>query len=126
MRPTLSLVPPSPVGTYHVTSRRLAPYVLRALFEAQLEGTRCMLDELCARYPVRRSDLRRTLTALFLNDLIDLVTGRLTLTGFAVARALLPYSARPIRDALVLSNERAASSDEPAPAAPSTELRRVG
>ncbi len=103
-----------------ITPRRLAPYVLKAFLDAQRELRRCNLDDLCALYPVRRADLRRTVTALHHNDLLDAVRGRLTLRGFAVASALEHKCHVPIREA-IRGPER---SSQP-PSSPPRELARA-
>ena len=109
MTKSLSIVPPplpdsNPSGeeVNHpiVTPRRLAPHVMVALLDAQLAGRRCSLDDLAEKFPVRRSDLRRTLTALHGNDLVDALRCRLTLKGFALALNLREAAARPLREAL--------------------------
>ena len=105
MAPPLSIVPPSqdnpdPNDDYVVTPRRLAPYVLKAFADAQLEGRRINLDDLCEQIPVRRADLRRTVTALHNNDLLDALKGRLTLRGLAAAMALARKCEIPVREAI--------------------------
>jgi hypothetical protein len=104
-----------------ITARRIAPFVLRALLEAHRAQRPCTLDDLCALYPVRRADLRRTLSALHRSDLFDLVSGRLTLRGFAVAIALAPHARGSIRDALKLQPAEASFAWETSDAA-----RRAG
>lgn len=86
--------------TFAATPRRVAPYVLRALLDAQLAHRAVTLDDLVELFPVRRADLRRTLSALHASDLYDIQTGRLTLRGFAVALAVRDQSRVPIRAAL--------------------------
>lgn len=105
MAPPLSVVPPAPdqhqdADTFVVTPRRLAPYVLKAFADAHREGRRCTLDDLCDQIPVRRVDLRRTVTALHNSDLLDALRGRLTLRGFALAVALAPRCEVPVREAI--------------------------
>lgn len=105
MAPPLSIVPPSATqGTnsdeYVVTSRRLAPYVLKAFADAHQEGRRCTLDDLCDQIPVRRADLRRTVSALHANELLDALRGRLTLRGLAAAVTLAPQCEVPVREAI--------------------------
>lgn len=101
----LSIVPPctnpaTNADEYVVTPRRLAPYVLKAFADAHREGRRCTLDDLCEQVPVRRADLRRTVSALHANDLLDAYRGRLTLRGLAVAVALAPQCEIPVREAI--------------------------
>lgn len=107
MAPILSIVPISPNASeavqpseHIVTARRLAPYVLAALVESQLAGTRCDLNGLAERFPVRRADLRRTLSALHANDLYDALRGRLTLAGFALGLKFRNELTVPIREAI--------------------------
>jgi hypothetical protein len=77
----------------------LAPHVLRFLLEAQLAGRRPTMIEIAEHLAVRRTDVRRTLTALHRQDLYDCLRGRLTLGGFGVAVAwrhrVLPELRRP-------------------------------
>jgi len=72
-----------------MTSRKLAPYVLRALAAHQLEGRRINLQTLVRDIGARQADLRRTVTALHGHGLVDGLRMRLTLSGFALGTALL-------------------------------------
>lgn len=67
-----------------MTPQLLAPYVLTALFAAQVEGKSSSLDTLVEAIKVRRSDLRRTVTALHREGLVDVRSMRLTMLGFAM------------------------------------------
>ncbi len=100
------------------TPRRLAPFVLSLLREAQLEGRRCTLDELGERLRVRRSDLRRCLSALHEHDLYDVLHQRLTLAGFAAATALETPRAETVREVLT-------TEVNPRPAPPVSLPRRA-
>ncbi|MBI5537537.1 MAG: hypothetical protein HY898_32745 [Deltaproteobacteria bacterium] len=67
----------------------LAPYVLQTLAKYQFEGRMCSLDDLAAEIRVRRADLRRTVSALHREGFVDALRMRLTLSGFALARAVV-------------------------------------
>ncbi len=101
----LSIVPKNPKSTtptneYIVTPRRLAPYVLRAFARAQQQGKRCTLDDLCEQLAVRRSDLRRTVSALHASGMLDALRGRLTMQGLALSVTLSSRCEGPVRQAL--------------------------
>lgn len=67
----------------------LAPYVLRTLTRYQLQGRLCSLDLLVDELRVRRSDLRRTVSALHREGYLDALHMRPTLTGFCIGKSLL-------------------------------------
>lgn len=66
----------------------LAPYVLRTLTKYQLQGKLCSLDTLVDEIRVRRSDLRRTVSALHKEGYLDALHMRPTLTGFCIGKSL--------------------------------------
>lgn len=93
-----------------MTPQRIAPYILRALAKAQTEG-RCMdLETLSREIEVRKVDVRKTVSALHHEGLLDALRLRLSLKGFALGRALLAIELGPIR-----RPEQAAETPEQAP-----------
>ncbi|UQA58350.1 hypothetical protein [Polyangium aurulentum] len=80
-----------------MTTEQLAPYVLRALAEAQQEGRRIDLETLALAIKVRRPDVRKTVSALHQQGLVDALRLQLSLAGFAIGSALLTTELPPIR-----------------------------
>lgn len=80
-----------------MTPQVLAPYVLSALFAAQVEGKSSSLDTLVEAIKVRRGDLRRTVTALHREGLVDVRRMRLTMMGFGVAAMYASQKLAPLR-----------------------------
>jgi DNA-binding IclR family transcriptional regulator len=84
-----------------MTPQHIAPYVLRALAQAQTEG-RCMdLETLSHEIEVRKADVRKTVTALHQEGLVDALRLRLSLRGFVMGRSLLAANLGPIRRPVV-------------------------
>jgi DNA-binding IclR family transcriptional regulator len=79
-----------------MTPRVLAPYLLRLLASAQQRGRPLTLQDLVDSLEVRRADLRSALTALAQQGLVDILTLRLTLEGFALGSALRTRKLPPI------------------------------
>ncbi len=79
-----------------MTPRVLAPYILRLLASAQQRGRPVTLQDLVDSLEVRRTDLRSALTALAQQGLVDILTLRLTLEGFALGSALRARKLPPI------------------------------
>ncbi|HRI70436.1 MAG TPA: hypothetical protein PK156_39665 [Polyangium sp.] len=82
-----------------MTPQHIAPYILRALARAQTEG-RCMdLESLSREIEVRKADVRKTVSALHQEGLVDALRMRLSLRGFVMGRTLmaanLPEIQRP-------------------------------
>jgi dienelactone hydrolase len=71
-----------------MSPRTLCLHLLRALSLGQREGVRHNLDSLVAEVRARRPDVRRALTQLHQEGLLDVTTMRLTLSGFAVGASL--------------------------------------
>ena len=69
--------------------RTLSMYVLRALADAQTEGRRQNLETLVTELHVRKRDVRTAVTTLHQQGLVDALHMTLTLSGFAIGRALL-------------------------------------
>ncbi len=80
-----------------MTPQDIAPYILRALAEAQTEGRAMDLETLSLTIKVRRGDVRKTVSALHQEGLVDALRLRLSLAGFAVGSALLAKELPPIR-----------------------------
>lgn len=82
-----------------MTPNELFPHILRALALAQREQRPSSLDTLVATLRVRRGDLRRAVSALHREGLVDALRMRLSLRGFAIGAALigakLPALRRP-------------------------------
>jgi DNA-binding IclR family transcriptional regulator len=71
-----------------MTPRVLAPHILCALAVAQRRGRPVTLQDLVDRLKVRRADVRNAVTVLDQQGLLDALTFRLTLEGFAIGSAL--------------------------------------
>jgi len=80
-----------------MTSRHLAPYVLRTIARHQPDGRLITLQTIVDELGVRRADLRKTVTALHREGYVDALHMRLTLRGFAVGTALARQPLPPIR-----------------------------
>ena len=65
----------------------LAPHILRFLASAQRRGRPVTLQDLVDALQVRRVDLRQALSAMDQQGLLDVLTLRLTLQGFALGAA---------------------------------------
>lgn len=85
------------------TPRALAPYVLRALAASQRAGKATNLQRLTDELGVRRSDIRATINALHDQGLLDALTMRLSLHGFAIGSALRSQKLRPLREVMTSS-----------------------
>jgi DNA-binding IscR family transcriptional regulator len=84
-----------------MTPQHIAPYILRALAQAQSEG-RCMdLETLSREIEVRKVDVRKTVSALHQQGLVDALRLRLSLQGFVMGRALMSANLGPIRRPVV-------------------------
>ena len=80
-----------------MNAETLALHVLRALAEAQVQGSAMNLELLAAAIRVRRRDLRGTVTALHAAGLVDALRMRVTLRGFALGAALSKQPLPPLR-----------------------------
>jgi hypothetical protein len=99
------------MNTNHVTSRelvidsgQLALHVVKRMTIAHKAGERCTLDTLVRELKVRRADVRRVLSALHEEGVIDVLHMRLTLGGFAIGHSLAdkklpPFRIKPLRSA---------------------------
>lgn len=93
------------------TNSTVAPYVLRELARAQKSGRVMDLLALSRAIEVRRDDVRRVVSALHAEGLVDAMRMRLTLRGFALGTALLAMELPPVRAKL-----RAAAAEKAPPA----------
>lgn len=80
-----------------MTPTEIAPHILRTLAEAQTEGRVMDLETLSLAIQVRRADVRKTVSALHQQGLVDALRLRLSLAGFAMGAALMKEELRPIR-----------------------------
>jgi DNA-binding IclR family transcriptional regulator len=71
--------------------------VLRTLAKAHFAACPLGLDELTERLGVRRDDVRRAISALHRAGHVDAARFRLTLSGFALGRALRGARLAPLR-----------------------------
>lgn len=71
-----------------MNARTLSAYILQALAQAQSEGRRSNLETLIDDLKVRRKDIRNAVSALHREGMLDALTMRLSLRGFAVGTAL--------------------------------------
>lgn len=86
-------------------TKLLAPHVLWVLADAQRRGQMISLDTIVERVGARRADVRATLSDLHTEGHVDVFHMRVTLSGFALARAL---PRRPLRRKVGRTAARAA------------------
>lgn len=82
-----------------MNSKDLAAHLLQLLFVLQSEGEIATLETLTEALRVRRADIRRVLTALHREGVVDAVRMRLTMPGLALGAALAGAKLRPLRRA---------------------------
>ena len=83
-----------------ISYQALSAHILRHAAAAQVAGTKSApvkLQTLAADLGVRQVDVRRSLSALHKQGLIDVAQMRLTLAGFALGKALEGRRLRSIR-----------------------------
>ncbi len=80
--------------------RTLSTYILQAVFAAQIEGRRSNLETLRDELQVRRTDVRAAVSQLHREGVLDALTMRLTLQGFAIGQALSGAELPPLRAAI--------------------------
>ncbi|MCC6559462.1 MAG: hypothetical protein IT372_41615 [Polyangiaceae bacterium] len=80
-----------------MNSKHLAPHLLKALFLLRAEGATVTLETLTHELKVRRADVRRAVTALHREGLLDALRMRLTLRGLALGAAFAGATLRPLR-----------------------------
>jgi len=93
-----------------MTPERIAPYILRALAEAQIEGRMMDLEALSRAIEVRRPDVRRAVSALHQEGLVDALRLRLSMQGFAIGSALLEGEMRKLERPKVKAGTNRASA----------------
>jgi hypothetical protein len=72
-----------------MTPNDLFPHVLQVLARAQRDQRTSSLDTLVDALQVRRGDVRRAVSALHREGLVDALRMRLSLRGFAIGTALI-------------------------------------
>jgi DNA-binding GntR family transcriptional regulator len=77
--------------------RTLSTYILQALAQAQMEGRLSNLETLRDELQVRRTDIRKAVSQLHREGMLDVLRMRLTLAGFAIGRALAGETLPPLR-----------------------------
>lgn len=70
-----------------MNARTLSAYILQALALAQTEGRTMNLESLTDTLKVRRKDIRAAISQLHREGMLDALTMRLSLRGFAIGRA---------------------------------------
>ena len=82
-----------------MNSKDLAVHLLKALFVLQSEGAVVSLETLTEALRVRRTDVRRAVSALHREGILDALRMRLTMRGLALGAALAGAQLRPLRRA---------------------------
>lgn len=82
-----------------MTSKDLAPHLLKILYAFQNDGVTVTLETLTSALQVRRIDVRRAITAMHREGYLDALRMRLTLRGLALGAAFTVSSLRPLRHA---------------------------
>ncbi|WP_437683109.1 hypothetical protein [Sorangium sp. So ce131] len=82
-----------------MTSKDLVPHLLRTLYALQSEGAIVTLETLTTALSVRRTDVRRAISALHREGCLDALRMRLTLRGLALGAAFAAAPLRPLRRA---------------------------
>jgi Mn-dependent DtxR family transcriptional regulator len=77
--------------------KTLAPHVLKALVQSQMNGRRATLQTLVDDLFVRRADVRATVNALHAEGYLDATRLRLTMMGFAHGVSLLDVELPALR-----------------------------
>jgi Mn-dependent DtxR family transcriptional regulator len=80
-----------------MNTRTLCMHILRTLADAQTEGRRSNLETLVDQLQVRRRDVRSAVTSLHQQGLVDVMTMRLTLEGFALGRSFMKQELPALR-----------------------------
>lgn len=97
-----------------MTPRVLAPHILRTLASAQRRGRPVTLQDLVDALKVRKVDVRAAVSEMDRQGLLDALTLRLTLEGFALGTALrsrkMPPVARPAAPAAPAEQSKSASA----------------
>lgn len=85
--------------------RTLSMHLLQALAHAQVEGRRSNLETLRDELEVRRTDIRAAVSQLHREGMLDALTMRLSLQGFAIGQALSDATLPPLRAAATVAME---------------------
>ncbi|WP_437971734.1 hypothetical protein WMF04_21560 [Sorangium sp. So ce260] len=80
-----------------MTDKDLVPHLLRTLVALQSEGKTVTLETLTTALAVRRTDVRRVITALHREGYLDALRMRLTFRGLALGAAFAAAPLRPLR-----------------------------
>ncbi|WP_437321362.1 hypothetical protein WMF30_25255 [Sorangium sp. So ce134] len=80
-----------------MTDKDLVPHLLRTLLALQSEGKAVTLETLTTALAVRRTDVRRVITALHREGYLDALRMRLTFRGLALGAAFAAAPLRPLR-----------------------------
>ncbi|AUX32590.1 MULTISPECIES: hypothetical protein [Sorangium] len=80
-----------------MTDKDLVPHLLRTLLALQSEGKTVTLETLTTALAVRRTDVRRVITALHREGYLDALRMRLTFRGLALGAAFAAAPLRPLR-----------------------------
>lgn len=80
-----------------MTDKDLVPHLLRTLVALQSEGKTVTLETLTTALAVRRTDVRRVITALHREGYLDALRMRLTFRGLALGAAFTAAPLRPLR-----------------------------
>lgn len=80
--------------------RTLSTHILEALARAQIEGRRSNLETLREELGVRRTDIRTAVSQLHRERMLDALTMRLTLVGFAIGQSLARSDLPSLRQAM--------------------------
>ncbi len=80
-----------------MNARTLSAYILQALALAQTEGRTMNLESLTDTLKVRRKDIRGAVSQLHREGMLDALTMRLSLRGFAIGRSLQGEQLRELR-----------------------------
>jgi hypothetical protein len=73
----------------YMEPQTLTPYILQVLARHQLNGRRVHLQTVVDELRVRRGDVRRTISTLYQQGHLDLLSLRLTMSGFTIGVSLL-------------------------------------
>jgi Mn-dependent DtxR family transcriptional regulator len=80
-----------------MNAQTLSAHVLSAIANAQREGRLANLETITQNLGVRRTDVRKIVSALHREGIIDAARMRLTLRGFALAHAIAAHDLAPLR-----------------------------
>lgn len=87
----------------------IAIHLLKTMTTHQREGRMTSLDDLAETLEIRRADVRRVLSALHRQGLVDVMRMRLTIAGFAIGQAVANEELLPLRPVVELELTRRAA-----------------